>query len=83
MLDVRVRDLRNDVSRLLRRVQSGERLRVTLRGRPVAVIAPVDSRSPTIQWAAFWAAIDHYPADRRLLDDLSEALPDTTDDVPA
>ena len=37
---VGIRELRQDLSRYLRRVRSGERLIVTERGRPLAVIAP-------------------------------------------
>jgi len=37
---VGIRELRQDLSRYLRRVRSGERLIVTERGRPLAVLAP-------------------------------------------
>lgn len=37
---VGVRELRQDLSRYLRRVRAGERLVVTERGRPLAVLAP-------------------------------------------
>lgn len=39
---VAVRELRQNLSRYLRRVQRGERLEVTLRRKPVAVLAPLD-----------------------------------------
>ena len=35
------RELRNDVSAVLRRVEAGERLRVTVDGRPVADLVPI------------------------------------------
>lgn len=35
-----IRELRQDLSRHLRRVRAGERLIVTERGRPMAVLAP-------------------------------------------
>ena len=38
---VGVRELRQNLSRYLRRVASGERLEVTERGKPVAVFAPL------------------------------------------
>lgn len=41
-----MRELRQVLSEVLRRVQSGEQVRVTSRGRPVAEIVPVESRSP-------------------------------------
>jgi prevent-host-death family protein len=37
---VGIRELRQDLSRYLRRVRAGERLVVTEHGRPLAVIAP-------------------------------------------
>ena len=42
---VGVRELRQNLSAYLRRVASGERLQVTERGRPVAVIAPLPEAS--------------------------------------
>ncbi|MGQ0670585.1 MAG: type II toxin-antitoxin system Phd/YefM family antitoxin [Actinomycetota bacterium] len=39
---VGVRELRQNLSRYLRRVASGERLEVTERGKPMAVLGPVD-----------------------------------------
>ncbi len=39
---VGVRELRQNLSKYLRRVERGERLEVTERGRPVAVLAPID-----------------------------------------
>jgi prevent-host-death family protein len=39
---VGVRELRQNLSRYLRRVERGERLEVTEHGRPVAVLAPID-----------------------------------------
>jgi prevent-host-death family protein len=39
--DVSVRELRQNLSVYLRRVQDGEALRVTARGRPVAMLTPL------------------------------------------
>ena len=41
---ISVRDLRNSVSEVLRRVESGERLTVTVGRRPVAEIVPLRRR---------------------------------------
>jgi prevent-host-death family protein len=41
MATVGVRELRQHASELLRRVQAGETIEVTDRGRPVAVLAPL------------------------------------------
>jgi prevent-host-death family protein len=45
---VGIRELRQDLSRYLRRVRAGERLIVTERGRPVAVVSPWAEESDTI-----------------------------------
>lgn len=41
MASVGIRELRQRASELLRRVEGGERIEITDRGRPVAVLAPV------------------------------------------
>lgn len=42
MTEAGIRDLRDHLSRYLERVQAGEELTVTDRGRPVARLVPVD-----------------------------------------
>ena len=44
MISVGVRELRQRASELLRRVEHGETIEVTDRGRPVAVLAPIPDR---------------------------------------
>lgn len=46
---VGVRELRQNLSRYLLRVASGERLEVTERGKPVAVLAPLAESSSPLQ----------------------------------
>jgi prevent-host-death family protein len=46
MDSVGVRELRQRASDLLRRVASGESIEVTDRGRPVAILVPVDAKTP-------------------------------------
>jgi prevent-host-death family protein len=46
---VGVRELRQNLSRYLRRVAKGERLEVTERGKPVAVLGPVDESSSALR----------------------------------
>lgn len=45
---VGVRELRQNLSRYLRRVALGERLEVTERGKPVAVLAPLSESSSAL-----------------------------------
>jgi prevent-host-death family protein len=51
------RQLRNDVGGVLRRVEAGETLRVTVRGRPVAKLSPLGERDRTVSRERFLAAI--------------------------
>jgi len=46
---VGVRELRQNLSRYLRRVARGERLEVTERGKPVAVLGPVDESGSALR----------------------------------
>lgn len=48
MTTIPLRELRNNVSNVLRRAESGERFRVTVGGRPVAELGPL----PTRRWAS-------------------------------
>ena len=79
--EVAVRDLRNHTTRVLRRVERGERLRVTVNGRPVAVLGPLARRREAVPWVEVAETLETCRADTRLLDDLRSAVPDTTDDL--
>jgi prevent-host-death family protein len=46
MTSVGIRELRQRASELLRRVEAGETIEVTDRGRPVAILAPVPTSGP-------------------------------------
>jgi prevent-host-death family protein len=46
MTSVGVRQLRQQASELLRRVEGGETIEITDRGRPVAILAPLPDQSP-------------------------------------
>lgn len=46
--DVPQRKLRNNTAALLRRVEAGERLRITVHGHPVAELVPVRSAEPFV-----------------------------------
>ena len=52
MTETGIRDLRDHLSRYLERVQAGEELTVTDRGRPVARLVPVGERRPFDQLVA-------------------------------
>ncbi len=74
------RELRNNVSAVLRQVEHGDRLRVTVSGRPVAELVPLPSRPHAMRWDDFQRAIDGARADAGLVAELAALLPETTDD---
>jgi prevent-host-death family protein len=77
---ISVRDLRNTVSEVLRRVEGGERLTVTVDRRPVAEIVPL-RRHRTVAAAEALAIASRHAADRGFLEDVRGLLADTTDDL--
>jgi prevent-host-death family protein len=71
MASTGIRELRQRASELLRRVEAGETIEITDRGRPVAVLAPLPDHSPMERLRATG---DLEPA-RADLEDLPEPLP--------
>jgi prevent-host-death family protein len=69
-LSVGVRELRQRASELLRRVEHGETIEITDRGRPVALLSPSPEGSPLDRLRAS-GDLDAATAD---LDDLPEPL---------
>jgi prevent-host-death family protein len=76
---VTVRELRNHVSEVLRRVERGETLEVTVQGRPVALLTPIDARPQTMPASQFFAGLRQ--ADPGLRTQLAAELRETTDNV--
>jgi prevent-host-death family protein len=77
--DVSVRELRNHTADVLRRVEAGERLRVTVDRRPVAELGPLPSRDVWVPRERVVGAL--VQSDPGLGNQLDDALPDTVDDV--
>lgn len=83
MTEVASRELRNQTRALLDRVATGERIIVTVDGRPVAELSPVADRSSWISRERFIETIVAHQADPELIADLrSIAGDETTDDLP-
>lgn len=78
---VSVRELRNRVGDVLRRVEAGERIRVTVNRRPVAEIVPLPHRRAAVPWSELQSRWSKIQADAALTDDLRHAVPATTDEV--
>jgi prevent-host-death family protein len=77
--DVSVRELRNHTAAVLRRVEAGERLRVTVDRRPVAELVPLPSRATWVTRQRVLEGLTQ--ADTGLREELAAALPDTIDEL--
>jgi prevent-host-death family protein len=77
---VSVRELRNTVSEVLRRVEGGEHVTVTVDRRPVAQLVPLARRRKVPVTKARAIAARH-AADPGLLEDLHDLLSESTDDA--
>jgi prevent-host-death family protein len=64
------KELRNNISDVLRRAEAGEEITITVSGRPVARLGPVRTR----QWVkgAELAALASLPPDPTLMEDIEE-----------
>lgn len=82
MSEVASRDLRNDTAGVLRRVETGEVVTITVKGRPVArLTAAGPARRRWLTRAEFLHRLRHVQADVGLRDDLAELAGETTDDL--
>ncbi len=70
MADVSSRELRNHTADVLRRVESGERVRISVNRRPVAELVPLE-RPRWASGAAIERILRESPADAALLEDLA------------
>lgn len=70
MSDVSSRDLRNHTADVLRRVEAGERVRISVNRRPVAELVPLD-RPRWTSGAKMERILRDSQADEGLLDDLA------------
>jgi prevent-host-death family protein len=82
MVEVATRELRNDTAGVLRRVESGETIVITVRGKPVADLVPHRTDQP--RWMPrdeLIALLETHSADPGLRDDLKRIAGETTDDL--
>jgi prevent-host-death family protein len=75
------RELRNDVSAVLRRVMAGEQLRVTVAGRDAADLVPIEDAPSWTAGARARELIVGAQADPALSAELDQAFADTTDQL--
>lgn len=82
MVEVATRELRNDTAGVLRRVEAGETVTITVRGKPVADLVPHRVEGP--RWMPREEVIEllrTHSADPGLRDDLNRIAGETTDDL--
>jgi prevent-host-death family protein len=60
MAAVGIRELKSDLSKYLKRVGLGERITVTDRGRPIAVLAPIEEPSTAVVQAMIADGTAHW-----------------------
>jgi prevent-host-death family protein len=82
MASVASRQLRNNTRALLDRIEAGEAVTITVDGRPVAVLQPIDRRGRWLSREEFVRTVLPYHADASLAAELRELAPDTTQDLP-
>jgi prevent-host-death family protein len=75
--EVGLREMRQNASDLVRRAQAGERVTITVAGRPAAVLGPVSPRTWRV-WDDLAGVFDQ-PTDPRWADD-RDPLDDTVAD---
>lgn len=81
-VEIASRELRNDTAGLLRRVEEGETIVITRRGKPVAELTP--HRPATSRWFTpdeVMEVVEKSSADPGLRDDLARLVGETTDEL--
>lgn len=82
MSEAASRELRNRTRALLDRVADGERITITVNGRPVAELAPLAERPTWVTRRRFVHDVLVHQADPALRADLALLSDETTDDLP-
>lgn len=72
--EIPLRELRNDISRILAEVAEGASFRVTVNGRPVAELVPVTERRTFVSGAEVARIIREAPLDPGFLTDVDAVL---------
>jgi prevent-host-death family protein len=77
--EVSVRELRKHTADILRRVEAGQRLRVTIDRRPVAELVPLPARTPWVPRGRVLESL--VQTDAGLRSELDKLVPDTVDEL--
>jgi prevent-host-death family protein len=81
-VEIASRELRNDTAGLLRRVEEGEKIVITRRGKPVADLVP--HRPENSRWFSpdeVMQVVENNSADPGLRDDLEQLVGERTDEL--
>jgi prevent-host-death family protein len=81
MAEVASRELRNNTRGLLRRVEAGEDVVITVDGRSVAVLRPMPPRAHWVSRGEFVRRLAGHQADPGLAAELRGPDAETTDDI--
>lgn len=81
MSEVPLRELRAATSAVLRRVEAGERVVVTVDRRPVAALVPLERRRTWVPAHEVWDRIAATAADAEFAAELDRLLPDRVADL--
>ncbi len=81
MTEIALRELRSHTSAVLRRVEAGERLFVTVDRRPVAELVPLARRRTWVPAHEVWHRVAATQADPALGEELDQLLPDRIADL--
>jgi prevent-host-death family protein len=81
MSEVASRELRNNTRKLLDRVEAGEDVTITVDGRPVAVLRPIEHRARWLPRRQVAGLLAGARADTALAAELRALMPETTDDT--
>jgi len=80
--EIAARELRNNTADLLRRVEAGDEIVITTRGKPVAALVPLSpERRRWLPRAELVRRLAVAQADAGLRDDLARLAGETTDDL--
>ena len=82
MEEVASRDLRSQTRAPLDRVAAGESICITVHGRPVAELRPIEERPQWMSRERFIRDVLAHKADPGLSEDLADLRSETTDDLP-
>lgn len=85
MAEVPSRELRNNTAAVLRRVQEGEEITITVRGKPVAEVVPLGSRRASgLTFEELFRRLDNLPGepDPTFAADMEWIRGESTDEAP-